>query len=553
MEWITLLFKPEGVANAVLILSLVGALGLALGSIRVLGISLGIGGVLFSGLLFGHYGYTINPEMMDFAKDFGLILFVYTIGMQVGPGFFSSLKRQGLPLNIMAACIVGLGVLITVLLKHFMHLEPSVAAGLFSGATTNTPALAAAQQALKDTQEAVKTAPGVSYAIAYPFGILGIIVTMMLIRVIFRVDAQKEAAQFLEQTTQSVPRPVAVNLKVTNPNIEGMVIQAVPMPEGDSGVVISRVMHDDVVQLAQPDTVLHVGDVILAVGPKDLLTQLQVIVGEESKVDLKKVPSHLVSRYIIVSKKAALGHTVDELKAMHDHDITITRVGRTQIEFTPPPDMKLQFGDRLLAVGEKEDIEELAQEVGNSEKELNLPQIIPVMLGLALGVLVGSWPFNVAGLSTPLKLGLAGGPLLVAIVLSRIGNIGRLVWYLPPSANLMLREIGIVLFLSCVGLKSGGQFVNSLVHGSGLSWAVYGALITFVPIFTVALVARIFLKLNFASLCGLLSGSMTDPPALAFAGQFTGSDAPYVSYATVYPLVMILRVLCAQAIILLMR
>lgn len=554
MTWLTDLFTADSPANAVLIIGIVSACGLALGSLRVWGISLGIGGVLFSGLIFNHFGLKINEHMLHFAREFGLILFVYTIGMQVGPGFLASLRRQGLPLNIMAATVVllGTGISAAFVLMHWAPMP--VAVGMLAGATTNTPALAAAQQALKDAGGAAAEAanvPALSYAIAYPFGVVGTILMMVLIRIVFRIDPHKEAAKFIELNHEATPRPVAVNLEVKNPNLNNIRLDQIPMP-GDSGVVISRVLHGSRVEVAQPDTVVHLGDIMLAVGPRPALDQLLLIVGQESQVDLRKIESHISTRRIIVTKKGALGKTIDEIESVRQFDVAITRVSRSEIEFTPREDFKLQFGDTLLAVGEEESLNKVAAELGNSEKALNLPDMIPVLIGIALGVLVGSWPIQLPGMPAPVKLGLAGGPLIVALLLSRIGNIGPLVWYLPSSANLMLRELGIVLFLACVGIAHGEQFFRTIVHGPGLAWLGYSALITAIPLLLVAFTVRIVYKINYASLCGLIAGSMTDPPALAFAGKTTHSDAPYISYATVYPLVMLMRVLCAQALVMLL-
>jgi putative transport protein len=317
----------------------------------------------------------------------------------------------------------------------------------------------------------------------------------------------------------------------------------------ESGVVISRVMKNGQTMVGSADTTLHIGDVLLAVGPRERLEELKVIVGTESRVDVRGIPSKITTRRIVVTKSGALGKTIQELAIGTRFNVRITRVSRAEIELPPTPDLKLQFADNLLAVGEESAIRAVANELGDSPKRLNFPQIIPIFVGIALGVILGSWPVSLPGVPAPVKLGLAGGPLVVAILLSRLGNIGPLVWHMPISANFILREIGIVLFLACVGLQSGNRFVETLTQGPGLQWALYGAAITFVPLFLVALFARMIYKLNYMSLCGLLAGSMTDPPALAFATGMTSSEAPSVSYATVYPLVMLLRVLAAQGMV----
>lgn len=554
MDWLTQLFQDhESVARAVLVISLVAAGGLAIGSIRILGVNLGIAGVLFAGLLFGHFKIRINESVLDFAREFGLIIFVYTIGLQVGPGFLASLKRQGLPLNLMAAAIVILGALTTVALSLWAGIDMPVAVGLFSGATTNTPSLAAAQQALKDLVEPaseVRKLPGLGYAIAYPFGIIGIILTMVGARAVFRISMRKEAEELSALQEKTGSRLATVNLVVRNPNLDGVYIRDLPIV-GEYGVIISRILQEEQLRVARPDTRLHIGDVVLAVGPKDRLDQLRLIVGNESSVDLRLVPSNIVTRRIIVTQKSALGKTIPELDLVSRYGVSITRVSRAEIDFTPTPHFRTQFGDTVLAVGDPTAIDHVADELGNSLKQLNHPQLVPIFVGIALGVLLGSWPVSFPGVPAPVKLGLAGGPLLVAILLSWIGRIGPLIWYMPISANFMLREVGIVLFLACVGLRSGDQFVATLTGGSGPLWIAAGAMITLLPLVVVAAVARIFLQTNYFHLCGLLAGSMTDPPALAFATSLANSDAPSVSYSTVYPLVMLLRVICAQAMVLL--
>jgi putative transport protein len=552
MAWFTQLFQGESVASSVLILAIVAALGLAIGSLKVKGVGLGIAGVLFSGLLFGHFQFAFNHEVAEFAREFGLILFVYTIGLQVGPGFIASLRREGLPLNIMAACIVLLGAITAVVISYFAGIEIPVVVGLLSGATTNTPSLAAAQQALMDSgladAEVVKM-PGLGYAVAYPFGIMGIILTMLVIRTVFRVNTVQEAEELRQVRKRTVVPLERANLIVENPNLEGMVLGEISLFE-EAGVVISRVRHGEEQCIAQEDTVLHLGDIVLAVGTRPKLHALKLLVGKKTDVDLSAVPSNITSQTLIVTKKGVLGKSAPELGLRSKYDVQITRVRRSGVELPVSHSLRFQYGDRLVAVGEQQRIDQVAALFGNSEKALQYPDVIPVFVGIMLGVIVGSWPFEIPGVPAPVKLGLAGGPLLVAIVLSRIGRIGPLVWYLPSSANLVLREVGIVLFLACVGLQSGDRFVETLVQGDGLKWMAFASLITLVPLVVVGFVARIFQKTNFLTLCGLLAGSMTDPPALSFAGSVTNSDEPTVAYAAVYPLTMILRVLLAQLIVL---
>ena len=558
MHWLIDLFTAtHGVAHTVLILALVAASGLALGTLRIFGISLGVAGVLFTGLAFGHFGMKIEGEVMEFVREFGLILFVYTIGIQVGPGFFASLRRQGLPLNLMAASIVVLGAIIALVLCFiFPTVFPlPTAVGAFSGATTNTPSLGASQQALAQLlvnnpqKDQLIKLPGLAYAVAYPFGIIGIILNMLLIRSIFKISLTQEQAMIVQLQQQSSQKLLTRNLEVKNPNLDGVQLDQVPTL-GSSGAVVSRILKGGKPQMANPDTVLHMGDVLLAVGPQPALDGLELIIGKETHVDVRTLPSNIVSRRILVTRSMALGKSIHDLEIRSRFGVTVTRVSRAEIELPITPGTRLQFGDNLIVVGEEAAIRQVSKELGDSPKKLSHPQVIPIFVGIALGVILGSLPLKFEGMPAPVKLGLAGGPLLVAILLSWLGNVGPLVWYMPISANFVLRELGITLFLAAVGLRAGDQFVSTLVNGNGLYWVLFAAIITFVPLMVVGLFARMVMKLNYMTICGLLSGSMTDPPALAFAGQMTHSDAPSISYATVYPLVMFLRVVLAQAMVL---
>ncbi len=552
MQWLIDLFNGETIASSVLILGLVAASGLAFGSIRLFGINLGIAGVLFSGLLFGHFDITINHEVLEFAREFGLILFVYTIGIQVGPGFLASLQREGLPLNLMAAGIVIVGAAITILIVYVGGVDVPVAVGLFSGGTTNTPSLAAAQAALKQlpsyTEEMGKL-PGLGYAVAYPFGILGIIITMLLMRGIFRINRQAESKALTDALAATTPSLTRMNLKVTNPNLAGVAIRDIPAME-ELGVVVSRVMRGTNVDVAQPAMTLALDDIVLAVGRKDALQEFRVIVGTPTDVDLSSVPSSIAPKRVVVTKKDVLGKTIGELGIEEKFEVRVTRLRRAGVDLPAGSGIRLQFGDSVLVVGDPDQIDHVAKVLGNSTKRMDHPEIIPVFVGISLGVILGSWPIVIPGIPAPVKLGLAGGPLLVAIILSRIHRIGRLVWFMPPSANFIMREVGIVLFLACVGLNSGDKFVETLTQGDGMYWMALATMITFLPLFIVALIARIFVKANYLSICGMLAGSMTDPPALAFAVSMNDSDAPTVAYATVYPLTMILRVVVAQVMVL---
>lgn len=550
MLWLQTLLTQDSVPHSLLIVSLVIACGLILGRLSIAGIQLGIAGVLFSGLLFGHYQLSINAEVMSFLRDFGLVLFVYAIGLQVGPSFVSSFFRYGLRLNGMAAAVVVLGAALTCLISQIGHIPMPVAVGLFSGATTNTPSLAAAQQVLgglPNIEAETLKLPGLGYAVAYPFGIIGIILTMQLYKRCFNVEITAEAQHFAVQQRSLSHTPIWKDLIVENANIHGLTISQIPFFTGIN-VVLTRIMHDGSVNVAGPDTQLMLGDTIRLVGEAEQLEKLKLLIGPESTIDLKQVASNLRSQRLIVTNKSAVNRSIGELCMMYG--VTISRVHRPEVEFSPSSNIRAHFGDELHVVGSPEALSCIEQALGNSLEEINHPQIIPIFIGITLGILLGSCPIYLPGMPSAVKLGMAGGPLLVAILLSHIGNWGTMTWHLPKSSNIILKDIGIVLFLACVGLHSGDQFVATLIHGDGLYWMACAALITLLPLIIIAAVARIVFKLNFLSLCGLLAGSMTDPPALAFAHNLSPSAAVSMAYATVYPLVMILRIVFAQLIVL---
>lgn len=562
MQWLSDLFiKPEGVAHAVLIVMLVAALGLAIGHVKFKGIGLGIAGVLFVGLAFAHFGLNINHEVLEFLRDFGLVLFVYTIGIQVGPGFFASLRRNGLGLNLLAASIVLLGGVMMVLqFKLLMPREQLPAAvGLMSGATTNTPSLAAAQTTYADRIQTMTaatqptTAPtqdaaalmGSAYAIAYPFGICGVLLSMIAVRFFFRINVPDEQRKLAEQSEHH-PSLEVFNVEIVNPALEGRKLAEIPTLH-ESGVVITRIARGGSVEVANADATLSLGDVLTAVGPEGALKNLEMIIGKRTHVDARQLSSQIEVERFLVSSRQAAGRSIEELGFGSRFGVRVTRIIRSGFELPVTPLARLQIGDRIAVVGDRPSLEAVAKEVGNSRISLDKPMLVPILLGIVLGVIVGSIPLNL-GLPVPVKLGLAGGPLIVALVLSWMHRIGPLVWYMPTGANYMLRELGIVMFLACAGLKSGGSFVDTLTH-NGIAWVLIAGAITIVPVLLIAMIARAVFKLNYLTLCGLLAGSMTDPPALAFATQVTKSDAPTIAYATVYPLVMLMRVLMAQAIV----
>lgn len=554
MEWISNLLWGESVAHIVLIYSFVIAVGVALGKIKVFNISLGITFVLFAGIAVGHFGFRIEEGVLDFVREFGLILFVFSIGLQVGPGFFASFKKGGISLNLLAVAVVLLGAGITLLIHFISGIPVSVMAGVMSGAVTNTPGLGAAQQALKQVAAANPEMQvpniGLGYAVAYPFGVLGIILTLLLIKKLTHVKLETEIGNSEKNLRGPAFSPEKMSIKITNPQTEGKSIQEIKKILKED-VVISRLLHHNEIIVPKFNTILHLNDIILVVSAKESRTEVIKLFGEPSETDLSLLPNNLVSRQLVVSNRNVVGKKLSSLQLRARFGINITRVFRAGVEFVATPGLELQMGDKLTIVGEESAVENAVAVVGNSLKRLKEPNLIPIFIGIFLGIVLGSIPFVVPGIPTPIKLGMAGGPLIAAILISKFGYKFSIVSYTTHSANLMLREIGIVLFLASVGLKAGKEFIPILASGDGLIWMAYGAIITMFPILMVGLFARLIMKKNYFETCGLLSGSMTDPPALAFSNSLAQSEAPAMAYSTVYPLVMFLRIIIAQLLVLL--
>ncbi|EHD5205387.1 putative transporter [Escherichia coli] len=540
------------IALTVSILALVAVVGLFIGNVKFRGVGLGIGGVLFGGIIVGHFvsqaGMTLSSDMLHVIQEFGLILFVYTIGIQVGPGFFASLRVSGLRLNLFAFLIVIIGGLVTAILHKLFDIPLPVVLGIFSGAVTNTPALGAGQQILRDlgTPMEMVDQMGMSYAMAYPFGICGILFTMWMLRVIFRVNVETEAQQHESTRTNGGALIRTINIRVENPNLHNLAIKDVPILNGDK-VICSRLKREETLKVPSPETVIQLGDLLHLVGQPADLHNAQLVIGQEVDTSLSTKGTDLRVARVVVTNENVLGKRIRDLHFKERYDVVISRLNRAGVELVASSDISLQFGDILNLVGRPSAIDAVANVLGNAQQKLQQVQMLPVFIGIGLGVLLGSIPVFVPGFPAALKLGLAGGPLIMALILGRIGSIGKLYWFMPPSANLALRELGIVLFLSVVGLKSGGDFIHTLVDGEGLSWIGYGALITAVPLITVGILARMLAKMNYLTMCGMLAGSMTDPPALAFANNLhPTSGAAALSYATVYPLVMFLRIITPQ-------
>ncbi|EOX0539972.1 putative transporter [Klebsiella aerogenes] len=540
------------IALTVSVLALVAVVGLWIGNVKIRGVGFGIGGVLFGGIIVGHFvdqaGITLSSPMLHFIQEFGLILFVYTIGIQVGPGFFASLRVSGLKLNLFAILIAVLGGLVTAILHKLFSIPLPVVLGIFSGAVTNTPALGAGQQILRDLGLPfdVVDPMGMSYAMAYPFGICGILLTMWLVRLFFRINVEKEAQQFDESSGNGHAHLHTINVRVENPNLNNMAIQDVPMLNSDK-IICSRLKRDELLMVPAPGTLIQHGDLLHLVGRPEDLHNAQLVIGKEVATSLSTRGTDLKVERVVVTNEKVLGKKIRDLHFKQRYDVVISRLNRAGVELVASSHASLQFGDILNLVGRPQAIDAVANELGNAQQKLQQVQMLPVFIGIGLGVLLGSIPLFIPGFPAALKLGLAGGPLIMALILGRIGSIGKLYWFMPPSANLALRELGIVLFLAVVGLKSGGNFVDTLLHGEGLSWIAYGIFITAIPLLTVGILARILAKMNYLTLCGMLAGSMTDPPALAFANNLHAtSGAAALSYATVYPLVMFLRIITPQ-------
>lgn len=541
-----------GVAHSVLILSLVIAFGIMLGKIKVAGISLGVTWILFVGIVFGHFDLNLDEHLLHFLKEFGLILFVYSIGLQVGPGFFSAFKKGGFTLNVLAVLVVFISVLITVALHFITGIPITTMVGILSGAVTNTPGLGAAQQANSDLNGIDAPEIALGYAVAYPLGVIGCILALLALKYLLHINTRKEEAeaeQGLGHLQELTVRPVSVEIR--NEAVDGKTIKEIK-PLLNRAFVISRIRHRDSeneVELVNADTVLHLQDQILFISnPKDM-EAIIAFFGRQISVEWEQ-DKKLISRRILITKPELNGKSLAQLKIRNNFGASITRINRSGVDLVATPHLQLQMGDRVTIVGSELAVSHTEKVLGNSLKRLNHPNLIPIFLGIALGCILGSLPFMFPGIPQPVKLGLAGGPLIVSILISRFGPQYKLITYTTMSANLMIREIGISLFLACVGLGAGKGFVDTIIHEGGYVWIAYGAIITIVPLLVGGLVGRYAWKLNYYTLIGVLSGTNTNPPALAYSSELTSCDAPAVGYATVYPLAMFLRVLTAQLLIL---
>lgn len=554
MSWLFDLHETQPVAHAIGVLAFVCVLGMAFGSVKFRGIGIGTAGVLFAGIIVGHFGEPVDHATLDFVKEFGLVLFVFTIGLQLGPGFFAALREKGMMMNALAAAVVIAGAAGASVAGGLAGFDPAAVLGIYAGATTNTPALGAGTQALgampgiTGDQLAM---PALAYAVTYPAAIVAIIATLLIVRKIFSIDASAEAAAFAASHRHQVEPLERRSLMVTSPNLEGLCLSEIP-GRMESGVTLSRIRHAGETRVAHEDTVVRPGDLLVAIGTPQALDCFERVIGTRSEEDPTMEESGITFRRVAVTDREVLGKTVSQLGLDQRFDVAVTRVTRADLEMSAVPGLRLQFGDQVQIVGRAEDLDRVAKLLGNSLKELNETHFIPLFIGIVMGIALGTLPIMVPGVPQPVKLGLAGGPLIVALILGRIGRIRRQVWHMPVNTNLAFREFGIALFFAAVGLGAGAKFFATVFSATGLQWLAIGILVTMLPLLLVGIFARLVLKMNFMDLSGLLAGSMTDPPALAFATNIAGSDAPTVAYATVYPLTTLMRILSAQVLAVLM-
>ena len=564
MNWLFDLFAGSTIAHALFVYSIVIAIGVILGKVKFLGISLGATFVLFVGILMGHIGNLISPDeafinhnTLKFIQEFGLILFVFSIGLQVGPSFFSTIKDGGMLLNGLAVCIILLNIVVALAIYFGIGgVAPNEIVGILSGAVTNTPGLGAAQQALIETQGdaagALNESMAMGYAAAYPLGVVGIILSIILVKVIFKVNIKHDAKEIEDDNANSLLKPHVVTYKVTNKLIFDRSIKRLH-DIMDRNFVISRLKkHDGEIVIPVADTIVSEGDLLRVVISEQDEEVFDAVIGPKVEFDWKEEQTPVVSRRIVVTNSEFSGRKLGSLRLPKGYGLNATRVNRAGLDLLASPNLSLHVGDRITVVGQLEDINRLAQRLGNSMKRLDHPNMFTIFIGIFMGIVLGSIPFALPGMSVPMKLGLAGGPLVAAILIGRYGHKIKLVTYTSSSANLMLRELGICLVLASVGLAAGANFANTVFNGTGAKWVLYGFLITFIPLIVVGCVARAKFKLNYCTLMGLISGSTTDPPALAYANKTAGNDAPAVAYSTVYPLTMFLRVVTAQVIVMML-
>lgn len=553
MNWLSELLSTHSIAQTIIVYGLLIAAGIYLGRIKIFGTSLGVTWILFAALLASYVGFSTDETHTHFLRDFGLILFVYTIGLQVGPGFFSSLKKNALINNLLAMAVVVLGVLITVIFYFSSSYGIHIMTGVMSGAVTNTPGLGAAQSAILS----LKT-PGsdpaiitLAYAVAYPFGVFGIILSLILLKKMLRVNVDKERELHRRLAIFKSNKVISFHLNLENKQLMGKSLKNL-FSFLKEPIVVSRMISNGQIITPTPDTILAEGDVLLIVASRSQKEMLQMLIGGPSEANLKTNPkSQLTDRTVTVTRPEVTHRRLGDIPELHQQNFTFARVSRAGVEIMPEGDLFLQLGDTIKIVGTKEGVDRVTSTLGNSFKKLDVPDLAPIFLGIVLGIILGSIPFRFPGIPVAVKIGLAGGPLIVALLLSRFGGMLYLNNYTTISANLMMRELGITLFLASVGLGSGHHLAGAFSGGAAYVWMTMGLAITMVPLLVVGFVAHKYFKKTYFEICGLLAGASTDPPALAFAIKTAGSDIPSTTYATVYPLTMILRIVAAQLLILL--
>ncbi len=554
MDWLISLFNNEGIAHTILIYAMVISLGVLIGKVKFFGISLGVTFVLFVGILVGHLGFSINHEIMHFIREFGLILFIYSIGLQVGPGFFSSFKKGGMQQNFLAASVVLLGAATTIAIYFILQgrIEMPMLVGVMSGAITNTPGLGAAQEALRQLFEAGKITEipqiALGYAVAYPLGVTGIILALVLVKLMFKINLKNETDTLYKATDHKTEIATRITVVAQTKAVCGKSVAHVKRLL-DRQFVVSRLMSNGEFVVPNGATKINKGDTLMIITTETDAQDIIDVVGEKADYDWKESDEKMISKRIVITRDIINGKTIGSLK-LRNLNVNVTRIVRAGMDLIANDNIVLQVGDRVIVVGSPDAVLRVEKTLGNSLKSLDEPHLITLFVGIFLGIILGSMPMFIPGMPMPVKLGLAGGPLVVAILIGRFGFKMRLITYTTQSANLMLREIGITLFLASVGIASGDKFIDTVVSADGLLWIASGFVITILPLLIVGFVGRKFLKINYFTLMGLLAGSCTDPPALAYANATAGNDAPAVAYSTVYPLTMFLRVIMAQILIL---
>ena len=557
MDWLNELWFGNGVAHTILIYAIVIAIGVLLGKVKLFGISLGPTFVLFCGILVGHFGVTVDGATLKFIQEFGLILFIFSIGLQVGPSFFSSFKQEGIQLNGIAMLIVTLNVAVAMAIYFIAgNIDMTDLVGVMSGAVTNTPGLGAAQQTLIETGNIQATdlneSMSLGYVAAYPLGVVGVILSMVVLKALFKINVDKEVEEIEREKEDSQLKPHVITYQVTNKLIYDITVTRLHAII-DHNFTISRLKRaDGSVEIPQGETIILKDDVLRIVMSANDQDIFDAIIGPHVDFDwqLETMPKGIVSKRIVITNNELNGRKIGSIRLHEGYKVNVTRVYRAGVELLASPNLSLQVGDRLTVVGREEDVDRLGKRMGNSYKRLEHPNLFTMFLGIVLGIIVGSIPIMLPGMSVPMKLGLAGGPLVVAILIGRYGYKARLVTYTSNAASLMLRELGLCLFLASVGIAAGGKFVSTILSSNGAIWVLYGFLITIIPLLIAIVVARGKLHLNYCTIMGLMAGATTDPPALGYANNVAGNDAPAVAYATVYPLTMFMRVLIAELIIL---